>query len=91
MTDSFTRSEIADLLRRGKRSRERARAASRLIRYWIFSAAILAIDATFFWMAVSVAHDEWLPTLPHIHWWTAVWIVFLLRGIFSQVRGPGAK
>lgn len=56
---------------------------------WLVSIPVNAVLALFGgWMlmlAVSVAHDHWVPALPTIGYWWAALLVWLLQGAFSSI------
>jgi hypothetical protein len=84
------RSEIIDLVKRGKRAKARAQTIKKIVTYQVASALHALIGGWELMLAVGVAHAEWVPALPTIGYWWSVLLVYLLRGTFSVVR-PSSK
>lgn len=91
MTTMLNREELVDLVRRGKRAKERGAAVRRVVTRLLAASMITLIGGWELMLAVGLAHAEWVPALPTIGYWWAVLLILLLRGTFSATRPVASR
>ena len=88
---NFDREELLDLVRRGRRAKQRGEALRGCATRSIVIAVTTLYEAWLLMLGVGVLHAQWWPAIPTIGYWTAVVAVFLLRGVFSRIPPTSAK
>jgi hypothetical protein len=86
---NLSREEVMELLKRGKKSRERGKAASRFFGYlgaWII---LRAGDGWLFMLLFGILHAKVSPAVPALGYWTALFLWVLLFSLANVVRSQG--
>jgi hypothetical protein len=81
-----TADEIMSLVRAKRRRRKFWAGVGRFVVTSLTAAVAAFADGWLFMLAVGVAHDHWLTSMPSIGYWWAVLIVWLARGVFSPIK-----
>jgi hypothetical protein len=78
---------LLDIIRRDQARRSRkaktGKALGTLLTASLTGALRALIGGWMFMLAVDAMHEHWLPSLPTIGYWWAVWIAWLLRSALS--------
>jgi divalent metal cation (Fe/Co/Zn/Cd) transporter len=82
--------EIVRLVRKGRRSEDRADAISGCITAMMVAAVLFVINGFIVYSAINAVHNHWLPQVPAIGYGTALLVTIAVRTLFA-VTTPAAK
>ena len=79
-----TREDLIELVKDGRRFRERRGWWERLWMGILVRLLIAPLDGWLFMLAVGFAHDMWVPALPTIGYWPATLLMLLFTAIVPR-------